>query len=354
MPNKKLRNLKLTVNLVTFVALGFFIVALREPLSQAVSDLGNVTLWILALMLPVQLVNYHAQTKMYQGIFAIVGNKLRYSFLYKTCLELNFVNLVFPSGGVTGISYFGMRISSGKTITGGKATLVQFMKLAMLFLAFEFLILFGVIGLILGGHMNTLTILTSIGVSLALLTGTSGFIYLVRSKSRIDRFVLGFIRLFNKETHLIRKNTAETINTHWLQKLLHDIHTNFHAVEKRVRQLGWPFFWAFIANLAEVLTIYVVFLAFGIQINLGAIILAYAVANVAGLISILPGGVGIYEGLMLAVLASAGVPAAESLPVIIMYRVVNTIIQIVPGYYFYEKSVLSNKLALDRVGEVLD
>ena len=49
----------------------------------------------------------------------------------------------------------------------------------------------------------------------------------------------------------------------------------------------------------------------------------------------LPGGVGVWV-LMAAVMATAGVPAALSVPVIVMYRVINTIIQIPPGYYLYQ------------------
>ena len=69
------------------------------------------------------------------------------------------------------------------------------------------------------------------------------------------------------------------------------------------------------------------------------IVLAGPVANFAGLVSVLPGGVGIYEALMTAVLASTGVPAGVSLPVTVMYRVVNTIIQLPPGYYLYQRNL---------------
>jgi uncharacterized membrane protein YbhN (UPF0104 family) len=54
---------------------------------------------------------------------------------------------------------------------------------------------------------------------------------------------------------------------------------------------------------------------------------------------VLPGGVGIYEALMVAVMATAGISAAVSIPVIVMYRVVNTLIQVPPGYYFYQKTL---------------
>ena len=42
---------------------------------------------------------------------------------------------------------------------------------------------------------------------------------------------------------------------------------------------------------------------------------------------------------MTAVLSAGGVPAAVSLPVTVMYRVVNTLIQVPPGYYFYHKAL---------------
>ena len=96
---------------------------------------------------------------------------------------------------------------------------------------------------------------------------------------------------------------------------------------------------SFVANLTEVLTLYVVFLAFGVWVNPGAIILAYAVANFAGLISFLPAGVGIFEGLMTAVLVATGVPVGVSIPVTVMYRVINMTIQLVPGYILYYRNL---------------
>jgi uncharacterized membrane protein YbhN (UPF0104 family) len=79
--------------------------------------------------------------------------------------------------------------------------------------------------------------------------------------------------------------------------------------------------------------------------------LAYGIANVAGLVSVLPGGIGIYEALMTAVLVSTGVPAAVSLPVTVMYRVANTLIQIPPGYYLYQQSLRRGR-QLPKVADV--
>lgn len=100
-----------------------------------------------------------------------------------------------------------------------------------------------------------------------------------------------------------------------------------------------PLLYALLANLTEVAAVYVVYIAFGKFVNPGAVILGYAVANFAGLVSVLPGGVGVYEGLMTAVQSAGGIPAALSLPVTIMYRVVNMSAQLPIGYCFYQKAL---------------
>src|SRR5438105_10621856 len=100
-----------------------------------------------------------------------------------------------------------------------------------------------------------------------------------------------------------------------------------------------PFVYMTIANITEVASVYVVYIAFGKLVNVGAVILAYAVANFAGLISVLPAGIGIYEGLMTAVLAATGIPAKLSIPVTLMYRVLNMFIQLTPGYVLYQRAV---------------
>ncbi|MEK7059372.1 MAG: flippase-like domain-containing protein [Patescibacteria group bacterium] len=336
------RRWKLILNLVTLAALGILIYALRDQLGDTLSNLTKVNAWALLLIIPVELLNYHSQTKLYQGLFGIVGNKLPYKFLFKTSLELNFVNHVFPSGGVTGISYFGLRMRDGVSISGGKATLVQVMKLGLTFLSFEVLIVFGLICLAVMGRVNNLTILVAASLSTLLLVGTAMFAYIVGSKQRINAFFVTVTRVLNRVIQVLRPKHPETINIGRARRLFDDFHDNYQEIKDSYHELRGPFWWALLANITEVLALYVVYIAFGHLVNIGAVILAYAVANFAGLVSVLPGGVGIYEALMTTVLVSAGVPAAVSLPVTVMYRVVNTAIQLPPGYYLYHKHVLSD------------
>src|SRR5579863_3348227 len=108
---------KLIVNIITVTALVILVLALRKQIGSTLSNLRHVNTLALLLLIPVEALNYHAQARLYQRLFAIVGNKVSYKFLYRASLELNFVNHVFPSGGVTGLSYFTIRLRDGKEIS---------------------------------------------------------------------------------------------------------------------------------------------------------------------------------------------------------------------------------------------
>lgn len=330
------KNWKLLLNIITLVALAILAFAIRDQFKVTFENIFRVKAWALLLMLPLQFLNYDAQARLYRGLFAIVGNKLSYKQLFLSSLELNFVNHAFPSGGVTGISYWGVRMKD-TTITGAKATAVHLLKLMMLFLSFEVLIVVGVFALAVQGHMNSLILLLAGSLVTLLIVGTTGFGYIIGNKRRIAGFFAFLSINLNKLIKMIRPNRPDAINIDKVRVLFEDLHDNYMVMSKDWRRLRAPFLWALLANTCEILSIYVVYIAFGEWVNIGAVILAYAVANFAGLISVLPGGVGIYEGLMTLVLTATGVPSRLSLPVTIMYRVLSTLIQVPPGYVLYHR-----------------
>jgi uncharacterized protein (TIRG00374 family) len=330
---------KVILNWGTLLALALVIFFERHQIADTFNNLANINGWALLLIVPIEALNYHAQARLYQGLFSVVGNKLSYKSLYRAALELNFVNHVFPSGGVTGMSYFSLRLRKGAELTGGKATLIHVMKLMLMFLSFELLIVFAVLSLTIMGNVGNLTVLVAGVISTLLLVGTLGFAYVVGSRRRINNFFTAATRLINRLIHIFRPYHPETISIDQARGVFDDFHDNYQAIKGSYHQLVRPFWYALLANITEVAAVYIVYIAFGHLVNVGAVILAYAVANFAGLISVVPGGIGIYEALMTAVLASAGISPAVSLPVTITYRVINTLVQLPPGYYFYHKAL---------------
>jgi uncharacterized protein (TIRG00374 family) len=335
------RHWKLLVNILTALALIILVIFTRHQIGSTFSDLGHVHAWALLLIIPIEALNYHAQAKIYQRLFKIVGNKLPYRFLYRASLELNFVNHVFPSGGVTGLSYFTLRMRNGKELSSGKASLIHVSKVVLYIVAYEMILIFGVIALCLKGRVNNLVILVVGSLTTILLLMTISFIYIVGSRSRIDGFFTGATRQLNKLIHLIKPENPEAINVNKVKDLFDDFHDNYLQIKSRLDQLKAPFWYSLLADLTEIAAVYVVYIAFGKFVNIGAVILAYGIANIAGLISVMPGGVGIYEALMTAVLATTGIPPGVSLPVTVMYRVLNTLVQVPPGYYLYHRALKS-------------
>lgn len=329
---------KKIITFITFGALAVMVYALRRQIFDTVTNLSQVNGWVLLLMIPAQLLNYHSYTKLYQGFFAILGQKIRYRFMLRTVTELNFVNNVFPSGGVSGFSYFGLRLRS-QGINPGQATLVQMMRFGLVFISYQLLLFIGLLALALGGRVSNLTVLISGSLATLLLVLTLLVGYIIGSKQRINGFFTLITRALNRLIHIVRPQYPETLNIVQVQKLFNDLHENYMLFKTRYQEVKEPLVYALLANLAEVMTIYVVYVAFGKWVNPGAVIIAYAVANFAGFVSFLPGGIGIYEALMTAVLVVSGVPPGISLPVTVMYRVLNMLMQLPVGYYFYHKTV---------------
>jgi uncharacterized protein (TIRG00374 family) len=330
------RNWKVILNIVTVLALIILIVAIRGQFKTTFENLFKVHIWALLLMPLTQALNYDAQTRLYRDLFAIVGNKLSYKELYKSALALNYVNTLFPSGGVSGISYFGARLKRDD-ITSPKASAVQLFKLVMYFLSFEGLIVLGVFALAVQGHMNSVILLLAGSIATVVVITTAALGFIVASKQRISSFFGYTTKALNRLIQVVRPKHPETINIERVHQVFNDFHENYMLMTRDWSKLKRPMMWALLANFWEVMTIYVVYVAFGEWINIGSVILAYAIANFAGLISVLPGGIGVYEGLMTLTLSATGVPSRLSLPVTVMYRIINTTLQLVPGGYFYHQ-----------------
>jgi uncharacterized protein (TIRG00374 family) len=335
---EKKRRWKVVLNVVTVTALFLLGYLTRHQIADTLRNLRSVNLYALVLIIPLQVLNYDAYARMYRAFFRILGKETRYKDMYKAALELNFVNHVFPSGGVSGFSYFSLRLKS-LDISTARATLVQMMKFIFLFLSFEILLIIGLFSLALGGRVNNFTILVGASLVTFLAVATFGLAFIIGSRQRINSFFTFVTQVVNKLIHQFRPKHPETINVTRVRDIFTELHENYLVLKKDYSALRRPLLYALVANVTEILTVYMVYIAFGHWVNPGAVILAYAVANFAGLISVLPGGVGIYEALMTAVLAAAGVSPGISIPVTVMYRVLNMSIQIIPGYYFYHKAI---------------
>jgi uncharacterized protein (TIRG00374 family) len=335
--NKK--NWRFVLTIATIIALLILIIVSRNHIITTFRNLKSVDLWVLWLMIPIEGINYYAQTLMYQDSLRTLGYSLSKRFLYRFSLELNFIATLLPSAGVSAVSYTNIRLKS-KSVSGANATLLHLIKTISVFVSFLVLLFVGLIMLALGNKVNSLIILATSVIITILVVLTVGSIFLVSSETRIDSSFTYITVFLNKLIKIFRPKIHEAIDIKRAKKVFSELHEGYMLFRNNLSELRSPFIWGFVANFTEVAVLYVVYIAFGHFVNPGGIILAYAVANLAGFLSVLPGGIGVYETLMTIVLAAAGISPSLSLPITVMYRLINTFIQVVPGYIFYQRALI--------------
>lgn len=334
----KLRSVKFWINALTFLALGLLVYFGQEQIGNAFAAFADLNLLWMLLVVPLQLLNHFSVAKFYQSYLKTLGEKVKIRELYKVSLEMNFVNNVFPSGGVSGFGYLGIRLRK-LGIKGSKATLMQTSRHMLTFLSFILFLILALILLSVFGSASRVIILIASSLSSVIIFGSLFLVYIISDENRIKQFMAALPRLLNSIVSFFHKKKKQTINIEKIEALFGDLHKDYTHVRSNWKSLRAPFGWTSLMNLTEVLTIFTVYLAFSELVNPGAIIISYAVANIAGLVAVLPGGVGVYEGLMTATMASAGVDKALALSATLVYRVFNMLIFLPIGWLFYQRAL---------------
>lgn len=347
------KKLKLFINVFTVVALAFLIFVSRGQIAEAFSQLADLSLWLLILQLPLQFLSYAAVAHMYYSYLRNLGklNQLGLKDMYKTSLELNFVNSVFPSGGVSGFSYLSLRLKPFG-ISVATSTLSQVVRFVLTFVSFLLVLGLGLLLLAIGNQVSNLIILFSGSFFFLVVSGLFLGLYIISAEGRIKAFVAFIPKSLNYvfEKLLHKKDHKCMINVVKIENIFAELHRDYVDMSSDIRCLKGPFIYALLTNIFELATIYVVYIAFGSFINPGALILAYAVANFAGLIAILPGGIGVYESLMVAVLSATGVPQGLAISATLVYRVINLLVFVPIGLVLYQMALLKGGLDKTSVG----
>jgi uncharacterized protein (TIRG00374 family) len=118
------------------------------------------------------------------------------------------------------------------------------------------------------------------------------------------------------------------------------------------RALGISFGFASGDLLFDLLSLDLMFVAFGYQPGFGPLAVAYAAANIASAIPLTPGGLGVVEVTLVAISVGFGSPRATAVLAVLGYRVVNYWLPLIPGGVAYLRLRLKpgDKNSSERAG----
>lgn len=332
------RRVKIIINVITILALLVLIYVSWPQITEGLKEIGGAKWSIIALMIPLQIFNFFAVGMIYYTYFTTHHHHVTKKNMFKVALELNFVNHVFPSGGVAGFTYLGYRMKH-YGIPVARTTLAQSLRFALTFISFLILLFFGLFMLSFGDSSSGVTLFIGLSIAFLTLFGTMLGVFIISDETRIKAFTAFLPKLINAVIKPFKKKRNNTIDVDKVEHLFGELHTDYKELMKDRKKLKYPFMWALLVNISEVLTIYLAYLALGQVVNPGAVILAYSVASFAGLVSVLPGGIGVYETLMTTTLAASGVPKALALSATLIYRIFTMIIFVPAGFILYQMAL---------------
>lgn len=330
------------LSVITFVLIGVIIFFARHELAHAWELLGRVNIWILLLLIPGQLLVYFASGEMMFSYLRAKKSIEKASplALARMSLEMNFVNHVLPSGGVSGISYMGWRLGH-LGVSSGRAIMAQMVRFAMGFIAFIALLMIAVLVVTIDGNVNRWIILVSsilaTGMILLILAG----IFLLSSARRVTFFSGWLTKSVNR---FVRKVTFGRVKNVLVREKVEaffiELERDFDALRRDKRVLIKPLLWGVVYTLADVGLFMITFWALGEPVNPAPILIAYGVATTAAFFVVTPGGAGAYETLMVAFLGFAGLTAGTAIAGIVLTRVFVLVGTIGLGYLFYQHAII--------------
>jgi uncharacterized protein (TIRG00374 family) len=330
------------LSVITLILIGVILYFARHELAHAWQLLEKVNIWILLLLIPGQLLVYFASGEMMFSYLRAKKSIEKASpfALARMSLEMNFVNHVLPSGGVSGISYMGWRLGH-LGVSPGRAIMAQMVRFATGFIAFIALLIVSVLIVTIDGNVNRWIILVSSVLATAMILAIVAGVFLLSSTRRVTFFAGWLTRTVNRFVRKITFGHVKSVLKHsHVETFFIELERDFDALRKDKRMLIKPILWGIVYTLADVALFMITFWALGEPVNPAPILIAYGVATSAAFFVVTPGGAGAYEALMVTFLAIAGISQGAAIAGIVLTRVFVLLGTIGLGYLFYQHAII--------------
>ncbi len=298
--------------------LGFiFVVARRSELKTIAEDFQRGIWWFLLLALVIQFLWTLNCGASFHAIYRGMGIDERIGTLALIVSAANFMNIVAPSGGVSGMAIF---VSEARRRNYSAA---RVSAAAVLYLLFDYLGLIAilVVGLVIMIRRNDLSIVVILA-SAALVGLTMLFTYLINlgmqsavsfgnALAKISRIINRILNPFIHREYLSEAKAHEFAN---------EAAEGLILMRSQPRSILLPLFLALTNKTAQIIILILVFLAFKIPISLGTIIACFSISTLFVIISPTPAGIGVVEGALTLALTSMYISLGDAAVITLSYR----------------------------------
>jgi uncharacterized protein (TIRG00374 family) len=339
---------------LTSLGLGLLILLLyskRQALGDTVNTIKDANLALVLLLPVLQVINFYVVAKYYQAMLRFFKVSMSAIHLWGVVAALTFVGQILPSGGMSGLAYlaYGFR----NKVSAGVVGLIQLgryvLSLSSYFIISPLILLMVLYSGETDWINNTFDKFKSSPEAIGLIIGfvlIAIFTFIIFSNRRHSLEIASKIEiLLNKFVSLFRrKRRANFVKKGVIRRAMHDFHDGFTFLRSKGLKALRPIIFMFANTFMELAIVFTAFQAVGGEISIGILIISFIAAQIAGVVSIIPGDVGVHEGVMIIMLSSLGVDDAIAISATLLYRLFNKIIFLPLGFYFYTKLLNPSKV----------
>ncbi len=321
--------------LLGILGVGYIALNNTDKFSQFIATLRDVNLWVLLLILPIRYLSYYSNTRYFVSFLKMFGHRVGEQKLFRSVVTMNFVNTVFPTGGISGVSYIAnaLKPKVDSHTTAIAQVFWQAFTIAgyFIFLVIAFLSLFITSSTDrIGSKVILLFILAVLGLGIA----ASVVLF---QRNTTERLMYWATRPINAVLHVIKR---DALSRERLQRFFDDFYGSISHMRANRGSVLKPIMWTFAGLFFEVASVYIVFVAFGQFVNPGVVIAGYSLALLFSMASFFTAGVGVYEATMVATFVALGQPLGLSLSVTLVYRTIALWLFLPVGLYFYKRETI--------------
>jgi uncharacterized protein (TIRG00374 family) len=309
---------------------------------------ATVDLRLLTIPFVCGLASYAIMARSYQDIARAAGAEVPFWEMLQITFVANTVNYLVSTGGLSGFAvrmYFFIR----RSIPSGTAVIIS---LVQTFITNTALLLFVVAGVayLLSAHelhgfaLGTLAVLL---VFFVLAAAVSVLLLAQRDLRRRTLFLLAETVHWVMLRFLPRHKPARVR----IWRFQRNLNRGIDFLLARKRRMVAPTLWIFLDWIVTLLILYGAFLAVHYPIPLTFVVVGFAVGIVLSLVSFVPGGLGVMEGSMAAVLASLSVPFETAVVAALIFRVAYYLVPMIISVFFFHGMLLQGARAAPEVLE---
>jgi uncharacterized protein (TIRG00374 family) len=283
---------------------------------HALELLGEASPWLLGAAVVAEA----ASLVSYSLLFRRLLKLLRHPIGLPLALRINLAGLtaahLFSAGGVGGAALT-YSILQKRGMRHSTVLIVVIFQNAFAYGVLFALFAAAVIALLLGGDSGGFTVLFAAALILLIVAAASYGLWLLSHPTRLRRTVHRAV------TALARVSRRAAISPGLLDAWIDGVVEGWRQLHghglRHIRSIAFAAaYWT-----ADIACLALVLLAFHQHLAPLSVIIAYALANVAGAFSPTPGGLGAVEALLIAFLTSSGLGPSAAVAVTLAYRLIN-------------------------------